>query len=270
MHRRDLLKMVAYSALPSIAPLPLSRPVVRVGVQLYTLRDLMQRDTQRTLQEVAALGCKEVEFAGYFDHPPKRLRRWLDDAGLTAPAAHLPLDDPQLDLGATLDTAATLGHSYIVLASLPLLDRSIEDFQRAARRLNQIGSLARSRGIRAAYHNHDFEFKPASGRHPYRVLLEETDPALVAMEMDIYWLTKAGEDPLAYFERYPGRFHLCHLKDMDQKRRITEVGSGLIDFPRILAARDRAGFRHLFIEHDDPTDALASVGSSIRYLNGLP
>jgi sugar phosphate isomerase/epimerase len=270
MHRRDLLTMAAYSALPSIVGMPLSRQLNRVGVQLYTLRDLMQRDAQRTLEQVATLGCKEVEFAGYFDYPPKRLRRWLDDAGLTAPAAHLPLDDPGLNLAATLDTAAILGHSYIVLASLPLLQRSIEDFQRAARRLNRIGSLARARGISAAYHNHDFEFKQTSGRHPYRILLEETDPALVAMEMDVYWLTKAREDPLAYFERYPGRFHLCHLKDMDQKRRITEVGNGLIDFPKILGARERAGFRHLFIEHDNPTDALASVRSSFRYLNGLP
>jgi sugar phosphate isomerase/epimerase len=270
VHRRDLLKMVAYSALPGVTRLPLSPPLKRVGVQLYTLRDLMQSDTQRTLQQVAALGCKEVEFAGYFDHPPKRLRRWLDDAGLTAPSAHLPLDNPQLDLQATLDAAAILGHSYIVLASLPLLERSIEDFQRAARRLNRIGSLARARGIRAAYHNHDFEFKETSGRRPYTVLLEETDPALVGMEMDVYWMTKAGEDPLAYFHRYPGRFHLCHLKDMDQKRRMTDVGSGLIDFPKILAARESAGFRHFFIEHDNPSDALSSVRSSLRYLNGLP
>jgi sugar phosphate isomerase/epimerase len=269
MHRRDLLKMVAFSALPSTVHLPLSVPLARIGVQLYTLRDLMEADTQRTLEQVAALGCKEVEFAGYFSHPPKRLRRWLDDAGLTAPAAHLPLDNPQLDLGATLDTAATLGHSYVVLASLPLLERSIDDFRRAAQRLNHIGRLGQARGIRAAYHNHDFEFKQTSGRLPYKILLEETDPALVGMEMDVYWMSKAGENPLAYFHRYPGRFHLCHLKDMDQKQRITEVGSGMIDFPRILAAADSAGFRHFFIEHDNPRDPLASVRSSLHYLNSL-
>jgi sugar phosphate isomerase/epimerase len=270
MYRRDLLKMLAFSAMPSFMSPRLTRPLARVGVQLYTLRELMQRDAQRTLEQVAALGCKEVEFAGYFDHPPKRLRHWLDAAGLTAPAAHLPLDNPQLDLAATLDTAAILGHSYIVLASLPLLERSIDDFHRTAGRLNQIGSQAKARGIRAAYHNHDFEFTRASGRQPYAVLLDETDPTLVAMEMDVYWMTKAGENPLAYFGKYPGRFHLCHLKDMDQKRRISDVGSGLIDFPKILAAGDRAGFRHLFIEHDNPTDAVASVRSSIQYLNGLP
>jgi sugar phosphate isomerase/epimerase len=270
MYRRDLLKMVAYSALSSVAPLPLSRPLTRAGVQLYTLRELMQRDTQRTLEQVAALGCKEVEFAGYFGHPAKRLRRWLDDAGLAAPAAHLPLDNPKLDLAATLDTAAILGHSYIVLASLPLLQRSIEDFRHAAGRLNRIGGMAQSRGIRAAYHNHDFEFKRDSGRHLYTVLLEETDPVLVAMEMDVYWLSKAGEDPLAYFDKYPGRFHLCHLKDMNQKREISDVGSGVINFRKILAARKQAGFRHFFIEHDHPTDAVASVRSSLQYLNSLP
>ena len=245
MHRRDLLKTVACSALPYVAHLPLSRPLTRVGVQLYTLRELMQRDAQRTLEQVAALGCKEVEFAGYFNHPPRLLRRWLDDAGLTSPSAHLPLDDPQLNLGATLDTSAILGHSYVVLASLPLQERSIDDFKRVAGRLNQIGSLAKARGLLAAYHNHDFEFQPGSERLPYIVLLEETDPSLVAMEMDIYWLTKAGGNPLAYFQKYPGRFHLCHLKDMDRKRRITDVGSGLIDFPGILGARERAGFPSL-------------------------
>ncbi|HET6779168.1 MAG TPA: hypothetical protein VFH26_09790, partial [Gemmatimonadales bacterium] len=158
MHRRDLLKMVACSAFPGVTRQWLSPPLERVGVQLYTLREMMRADTQRTLEQVAALGCQEVEFAGYFDHPPKLLRRWLDDAGLTAPAAHLPLDDPDLNLTATLDSAATLGHSYIILASLPVLGRSIGAFQRAAQRLNQVGSLARARGIRAAYHNHDFEF----------------------------------------------------------------------------------------------------------------
>lgn len=269
VHRRDLLKMVAYSAFPGITRLALSRPLERVGVQLYTLREMMGTDVQRTLEQVAALGCKEVEFAGYFNHPPKRLRRWLDDAGLTAPAAHLPLDDPELDLRATLDNAATLGHSYIVLASLPLLQRSIGAFQRAAARLNHIGRMARARGIRAAYHNHDFEFERSSGRHPYTLLLEETDPALVAMEIDVYWMTRAGEAPLAYFQRHPGRFHLCHLKDMDRKGRITDVGSGVIDFPQILAARQRAGLRHFFIEHDNPRNALRSVRSSLKYLNAL-
>ena len=269
VHRRDLLKMVAYSAFPGIRRLALRPPLERVGVQLYTLREMMANDVPRTLEQVAALGCKEVEFAGYFDHPPKRLRRWLDETGLTAPAAHLPLDDPELNLRTTLDNGATLGHSYVILASLPLLERSIAGFQRAAARLNYIGSMARARGVGAAYHNHDFEFERSSGRHPYTVLLEETDPALVAMEIDVYWMTRAGEDPLAYFQRYPGRFHLCHLKDMDRKGRITDVGSGVIDFPKILAARQRAGLRHFFIEHDNPQNALGSVHSSLKYLNGL-
>lgn len=269
VHRRDLLRMVAYSAFPGVTRLALRPPLERVGVQLYTLREMIGTDVQRTLEQVAALGCKEVEFAGYFDHPPKRLRCWLDDAGLTAPAAHLPLGNPKLDLRATIDNAATPGHWYIILASLPLLERSIGAFQRAAARLNHIGSMARARGIRAANHNHDLEFERSSGRHPYTLLPAETDPALVAMEIDVYWMTRAGEDPLAYFQRDPGRFHLCHLKDMDRKGRITDVGSGVIDFPKLLAARQRAGLRHFFIEHDHPRNALGSVRSSLKYLNGL-
>jgi sugar phosphate isomerase/epimerase len=266
-----LLKAAALAALsPSVTAWHRRVRLDRIGVQLYTLRDLMQVSVQQTLEQVAAVGCRSVEFAGYFNTPPRRLRRWLDDAGLTAPAAHLPLDDPAQDLTAILDAAAVLGHSYLVLASLSLQQRAtIGGFRIAAERLNRIGELAKPYNMRAAYHNHDFEFVRIAGMHPYTVMLEETDPDLVAMEVDVYWMVRAGEDPLAYFEKYPGRFHLCHLKDMDGLRRITEVGSGGIDFPGILAARRTAGLRHFFIEHDDPQHPIQSVRSSYDYLTRL-
>lgn len=242
-----------------------------LGLQLYTVRDLMQGSVPRTLEQVAAVGYREVEFAGYFDHPARTLRRWLDQAELTAPSGHLPLDNPRLDLSATLDAAAELGHKYLILASLPSEKRAtIDGFRWAARRLNEVGGLAQNRGMRVAYHNHDFEFVPLGGKLPYRILLDETDPGLVAMEVDVYWMTKAGEDPLAYFHNYPGRFHLCHLKDMDLKGGITDVGSGRIDFPKILAARAQAGLQYFFVEHDSPRDPKQSIRTSYHYLRGLP
>jgi len=242
----------------------------RLGVQLYTLRDRMAAAVQRTLEQVAAIGFREVEFAGYFGHPPSRLRRWLDEVGLTAPAAHLPLDDPKLDIPATLDAAATLGHSYVILASLPQEQQaSVGGFRQAAIRLNEVGRAARAHGMRVAYHNHDFEFRRLAGVHPYTLLLDETDSDLVDMEVDVYWMTRAGEDPLRYFQKYPGRFRLCHLKDMDHGGKITEVGSGQIDFRRILAEGEIAGLRHFFIEHDHPRNSLDSVRSSYNYLRRL-
>lgn len=199
------------------------------------------------------------------------MRRWLDQAGLTAPSAHLPLDNPRLDLSALLDTAAELGHRYLILASLPSEKQTTVDGIRwAAGRLNHVGGLARRRGMRVAYHNHDFEFVPMTGKLPYDILLEETDPALVAMEIDLYWMAKAGEDPLTYFHNYPGRFHLCHLKDMNRSGQITEVGSGCIEFPEILAARAQAGLRHFFVEHDSPGEPSQSIRTSFQYLSGLP
>jgi sugar phosphate isomerase/epimerase len=271
MHRRELLGAAAGAVLAPFlfekATFPKPR---RVGVQLYTLRDRMAAGVQHTLEQVAAIGFREVEFAGYFDHPPDRLRRWLDEVGLTAPAAHLPLDNPKLDLSATLDAAAILGHSYVILASLPQQQQASTDgFRQAAIRLNEVGRVARAHGMRVAYHNHDFEFRRLAGVHPYTLLLDETDPDLVDMEVDVYWMTRAGEDPVGYFQKYPGRFRLCHLKDLDHGGQITEVGSGQIDFRRILAEGDTAGLRHVFIEHDHPRNSLDSVRSSYNYLRRL-
>ena len=174
----------------------------RVGLQLYTVRDLMQTNVPATLEQVARVGYKEVEFAGYFGTPPVRLRRWLDDLGLTAPAAHVSLLDG--DLNRMLDEAAELGHGYLIQASLPLVQqRSLDAFRRAAASLNRAGEEARSRGVAVGYNNHDFEFRPSGGIIPYDVLLAETDPELVWMEVDVYWMAKADRDPVRYFAAHP-------------------------------------------------------------------
>ena len=240
----------------------------RIGLQLYTVRDLMQTSVPATLEQVARVGYKEVEFAGYFGTPPGRLRRWLDDLGLSAPAAHVSLLDG--DLSRLLDDAAEVGHRYLVQASLPLLQRrSLDTFRRAAASLNRAGEQARTRGVAVAYHNHDFEFRPTGGIVPYDVLLAETDPALVWMEVDVYWMAKANRDPLRYFAAHGRRFRLCHLKDIDERGNITEVGQGRIDFSAILRQRDQAGLRHFFVEHDHPKDPLDSIRTSYNQLQKL-
>lgn len=242
----------------------------RIGVQLYTLRDLMGADVARTLERVAAIGYREVEFAGYFGESPGRLRLVLDAVGLAAPSAHVSLEELSDDSARVLDSAEAIGHRYLVVPSLAPGDRAtLDDFRRVAARLNQAGEAAAARGLHVAYHNHDFELATLEGRRPYDVLLQETDPRLVAFEMDFYWMVNGGADPLAYFARHPGRFHLCHAKDRGRRGAMADVGAGRIDFRALLAAGGAAGLRHVYVEHDHPADPLASVRASYRYLAAL-
>ena len=243
-----------------------------IGVQLYTLRDEMKRDVAATLARVARIGYKEVEFAGYFDHSPADIRAMLDADGLTAPSAHIPLNLLKSDPASVIAAARTIGHSYVIM---PYIDeparRTLADWHAMARALNEVGAEMSRAGLRLAYHNHDFEFAPIDGTVPYELLLAETDPKLVSLEMDLYWTVKAGQDPLTWFAKYPGRFPFVHVKDSRgaPKHEMVEVGHGTIDWPRILSHRAEAGIAHFVVEHDNPTDAFASIESSFTYLSRL-
>jgi sugar phosphate isomerase/epimerase len=244
----------------------------RVGLQLYTVRRLMQQDVESTLAAVAGVGYREVEFAGYFNRSPLEIKAILDRHGLSAPAAHVPHTALRDGWRAVLDEARTVGHRYVIVAWMPEEERrTLEDYRRAAALFNRAGAEANAAGFRFAYHNHDFEFESLEGKTPYDVLLAETDPALVAMELDLYWITKAGRDPLAYIARHPGRFALVHVKDSagPPEHRMVDVGAGVIDFGRIFAERERAGIRHFFVEHDNPADGVASIRASYEYLRQL-
>lgn len=248
------------------APASSSR-VTRAGLQLYTVRALIERDMADTLRRVAGVGYREVEFAGYFGRNPGSVRAMLDDAGLTAPSAHVGLDALHRDTTGAIAAAKVIGHRHLVVPWLqPPTD--IDAWRRIAADFNRIGAELRQHGLQFAYHNHDFELRPIAGTVPYDLLLNECDPELVKMEMDIFWTVKGGGDPLSYFERFPGRFTMVHVKDMRDPRgaqEMTEVGAGSIDFSRIFAQSERAGLVHYFVEHDDPTDPLESIRTS--YLN---
>lgn len=244
----------------------------RIGLQLYTVRDALARDFDGTLAQIARIGYRDLEFAGYAGRRPEAVSAALERHGLRAPAAHIPLDALRRQWSATVDAAHAIDHDIIVV---PWLDekerRTIADYERLADELNRLGGAARKADLRLAYHNHDFEFTPMDGRIPYDVLLDKTDPDDVAFEMDLYWITKAGHDPLAYFDRYPGRFPTVHVKDSAgaPDHRMTEVGGGSIDFKRIFARRQQAGIQHAFVEHDNPADAFASIRSSYGHLAKL-
>jgi len=258
----------------------------KIGVQLYTVRDQMKADFEGTLAKVAAIGYKEVEFAGYFDHSPKDVRAILDRLGLVSPAPHVPYDTLGDKWPAQIESAKIIGQSYIVCPWISEEDRKQPDiWKRAAETFNRAGEASKKAGIQFAYHNHWFEFLPVNGKLPYDLLLEACDPNLVKMELDLCWITVAGGDPLKYFNRYPGRFPLVHVKDMKKlpkvsqaggqdfgdslKGDMTEVGSGIIDWKRIFAQSEKAGIKHYIVEHDKPAAPFDSIKTSYEYLRQL-
>src|SRR5213595_4303489 len=195
----------------------------------------------------------------------------LDHHGLTAPSAHRQSLAPD-QWRASLDAAKTIGHQYVVMPFIPAEQRKTMDgFKRVAQDFNRVAAQARDAGLQFAYHNHDFEFVRTEGRLPYDVLLEETDPKLVQLEIDLYWITKGGQDPLAYFARWPGRIPLVHVKDSagPPEHKMVDVGQGKIDWKRIFAKKDQAGIKHFIVEHDQPPQPFDDIAVSYRNLSQL-
>jgi len=275
MTRRTFVETIAGAGLAAVLPrVPLTAHrarIEKIGLQLYTVRKAMQADVEGTLARVAATGYKEVEFAGYFGKTPTEIRALLERFGLSSPAVHvgsLAADAWR----ASLEAANTIGHRYVVVPWIPAEQRgTLDGWKRVAENFNRVAAEARAAGLQLAYHNHDFEFAPVEGRIPYDVLLESTDPHLVQLEIDLYWMTKGGQDPLTYFQRWPGRIPLVHVKDSagPPDNKMVDVGAGTIDWKRIFARRDQAGIRHFFVEHDQPADLFASIKASYDYLSKL-
>lgn len=281
--RRNFLKLSAFSAAVfgsasfTFSQNALASPGKKagIGLQLYTVRDLMAQNVASTLQLVAAVGYTELEFAGYFNQPVTSLKKILDGEGLTAPSCHVPLEALQSNLGQVIEQANILGHQYVVLPYLTTEQRGtdISRYQQLAEQLNKFGEQCRAAGLQMAYHNHDFEFQPKSGKVPYEVLLKETDADLVKMELDLYWTVKAGLDPLQLFAKHPGRFPLWHVKDMGKAGELADVGTGTIDFNRIFAKADQAGLKHHFIEHDESSNKVQTIRrgfDTVRSILQLP
>jgi sugar phosphate isomerase/epimerase len=281
LDRRDFLSGIAATALTGMG-LSACRQgstaagggrLDRLGVQLYTVRGRMQQDVAATLREVAAVGYQEVETAGLFDLSPEQFRAALDAAGLVSPAGHFPIDAIRQQPEATLAVARTLGQQWIVVPWLDPAERTAEGYERLAGDLNRFGAAARDEGMRVAYHNHEFEFEPLGDeRTGYDLLLDGTDPSLVDIELDLFWAVRGGRDPIALFAAHPGRFALCHVKDMRDiagSQEMVAVGEGEIDFASIFGRAADAGLEHYFVEHDNPADPIASIRTSFEHLRQL-
>jgi len=275
MDRREFVQTMAGAgvaiACTGMRRTPPAARLDKVGLQLYTVRDKMKEDFEATLARVAEIGYKEVEFAGYFDHAPADVRAILDRHGLSAPSTHIALGE--IDAWkASLDTAKAIGHDYVVVPWIPQEKRmTLDGWKNVADVFNRAAQMAHDTGLQFAYHNHDFEFPKMDGQIPYDVLLQNTDPKLVQLEIDLYWITKAGQDPLSYFARWPGRVPLVHVKDSAgaPEHKMADVGQGKIDWKRIFAKRDQAGIKHFFVEHDQPPQPFQDIAASYNYLKNL-
>jgi len=288
MDRRDFLKVTGAAGLATVwggslacahstaaagsanaALIPGGFALSQVGLQLYTVRDAMAKDLDGTLAAVAAAGYHIVETAGMYGKSAEELRAAFDKHGIRTVSGHYPLADFETSPETVFTTAKTLGQEYV---TVPFLDQSLrtaETFGSLPGRLNKLGEAARTAGLKLAYHNHDFEFqKYGASTTVMERLLANTDPALVSFELDGYWAFKAGLTPADLVARYPGRFALLHLKDSTAapEKAFADVGHGVIDFRRFIAAAQRNGLKYAFVERDVAPDPIASIKASHDYL----
>jgi sugar phosphate isomerase/epimerase len=263
---------IANRDLAAMEILASSKKIKRVGVQLYSVRDLMKADLPGTLAQVAGIGYKEVEFAGYFGRTPAQIRELLKRNKLSSPSSHLPFESLQSGWQKQLDDAKAAGHEWVTIAWIPEEKRqTLDDWKSHAALFNRAAEQAKAAGLRFAYHNHDFEIRPVGGTRPLDLLLSSTDPKLVDFELDLYWVVFGGGSPLDFFNRYPARFKMVHVKDSagPPDNKMVDVGQGKIDFRSIFAQSEKAGIKHYFVEHDQPADPIATLRNSYNYLHAL-
>lgn len=244
-----------------------------IGLQLYTVRELFQKDPVKTLETVAGIGYREVEFGGggYDSMDHAMLRRTMDRLKLTAPSVHIGYDALLGNFAKSVAMAKTLGAGTVILPYMTDEHRTEAGWQAALPNINRFANDLRAAGLNFAYHNHDFEFtvKPG-GVSLYERLLRETDPALVKVELDLYWVAHAGEDVAAWIERLADRLYAYHVKDMRPDRSMTAVGAGVTDFAALFRLKGSAGVRHFYVENDEaPAPYIPDITKSFQTLRAL-
>lgn len=246
----------------------------KVGLQLFTVRDQISKDLVGTLNKCRELGYEEVETAGYangklYDKSASEFRKVIDQLGINAVSGHFELQYFQNDISRAVDLAAEVGMKFMVLPWLNPEDReTLDQYKAHAQLLNRTAEVALEKGIQVCYHHHDFEFDEIDGIQPIDVLLKETDPKLVKLELDLYWVAKSGWDPVKFIQLHRGRIPLWHLKDIgkSESQEIADVGEGLLDFKNIFSEANTSGLMHHFVEHDNSKDPMASIAKSISNL----
>nr|WP_121270809.1 sugar phosphate isomerase/epimerase [Pedobacter schmidteae] len=286
--RRTFIKNAGLAAagavlLPSFACTAAAAAGKKVGIQLYTLREQIPHDVKGVIEKIAKTGYKEVETYGYsaakgfWGMDAKSFKSLLKANGLTAPSSHFVIDDfinsgDKELLKPLIEGAAAIDNKYFTIAWLgENLRKNAEDYKKVTARLNEASVLVKQSGMKLAYHNHAFEFdKHEGGVTGYEIMLNGMDKNLTRFEMDLYWVVRSGNDPIAFFNKYPGRFVMWHVKDMDKANKgiNTEVGSGSIDFKAIYKHAKQSGLEHLIVEQENfSMDPFASIKQSFNYVN---
>ena len=278
-----------------------------VGLQLYTLGNLMTTDPKGTLQKLAAIGYKELESAGsqkgnFYGYTPKEFAAMVKEAGMQWRSAHVggaPFTIEQImkmaktaedsariqkmaeqfknmpkmlnlkeNYQQLADSAAEGGLTYLVCSSIPV--SALDEIKTAVDVFSKTGEACKKNGVQFAYHNHTTEFDEVEGHRPFDYILANTDKELVKMELDLAWATKAKQDPVELFKLHPGRFPLWHVKDLDKNTmNPAEVGTGVVDFKRIFDNAKESGMKYFFVEQDQAPQPLQNVTNSFNYLNKI-
>ena len=256
-----------------IVPAAHAAQIPAVGLQLYTVRELFQKDPVATLGQVARIGYREIEFGGggydAMDHA--LLRRTMDRLGLRAPSVHIGYDALLGQFARSVAMTKTLGADTVVLPYMTDQHRTEAGWKAALPNIARFGAELKKAGLGFAYHNHDFEFtvKPG-GKSLFDRLIEETDPSLVQVELDLYWAAHAGEDVAGLIERLNRRIYAYHVKDMRADRSMTAVGQGKTDFAALFRLKGSAGVRHFYVENDEaPAPYLPDITTSFKTLRAL-
>lgn len=285
----------------------------KIGLQLWSIAKNLEKDFMSTIQMVSQIGYKEIELfgpypfssekdktswnaitkmlgfsqSGYFNHSVKQFKEILNEKGLSTPCMHVGLDTLRNKLNETAEAAHILGQQYAGIAAIPEEERrTLDDYKRISDEFNVIGEKAKALGIRFYYHNHGYGLKEMEGKIPFDIILERTDPSLVYLEMDIFWTTAGGADPIKYLDDNPGRYKLMHVKDMKKLVHfsgdggnpqqwielfpyITDAGSGVLDLKSILSHAQKSGVEHFIIENDVITNPKESLEKAYTYLSSL-
>lgn len=317
MNRRYFLQTSALLASSGLVLQQCSRntpaSLQNIGVQLFSLPKLLENDFRKAIGMLAQIGYREIEMygpfpfsaasakerwnavtptlgfsgSGYFGLSQEEVSRILAEHQMSAPSIHTDLDTLENNMGELGEAANALGHQYVCLPAIPGERRkTTDDYRRIADTFNRIGEEAKKAGLKFAYHNHGYGLKEMDGKVPLKIILDSTDPALVFLEMDIYWTTAGGADPVAYLDAYPDRYHLMHVKDMKQRVQfsgdggdpnqwvelfpyMTTAGNGVLDLEAIIEKARKSGVRHFFVEQDMVSDPDAALRTSFDYLQSL-
>ncbi len=282
--RREFLAWSGFAAATSLASIAKASPLGKpIGIQTFTVRNEMEKDTVGTIKKLAAMGYQAIEVGEpFYKTSTGELRDTLRSLNLVSPSGFYDCPKDKSQWERSIDAAKKLGVKYMITTAPPDGDKNLDAWKRTADFFNGLGEQCKQAGMYAAYHNHNFEFKVMDGTVAFDEFLRRTHPETVKIELDCFWATYAGKDPVDYFNRFPGRFALLHIKGLKKgygpsttwpkkgENPFTEVGTGVIDYPRIFKAAPKGGVDYYYVEQDNwDRPPLESARISCDYLKKL-